>query len=84
MPARGKLAKGFAGRFEDRFAACFAFVALDDYIDIERIDFKAATDALPVRSAAMSVDPEPRNGSSTMSPRLVTSRSASASIAQSA
>ena len=35
----------------------------------------------PVFSAAMRVEPEPRNGLSTKSPRLVRSRSASSSIA---
>ena len=56
------------------------FVAPDDDVDVERVELDAAADAAGLL-AAIRVEPEPRNGSRTMSPRLVRSRSASSSMA---
>jgi hypothetical protein len=43
--------------------ACRRFIALGDNIDVERVDLDPATETWPAASAAIRVDPEPRNGS---------------------
>jgi hypothetical protein len=59
---------------ESRSLAAGDLAAANDQVDIERIEPRQTR---LVDSAAMRVDPEPRKGSSTMSPRLERSRSAS-------
>ena len=57
-------------------AALLLLTNLRNQIDVERVELDAATRTRPVVSAAIEVEPEPRNGSMTMSLRLVRSRRA--------
>ena len=79
-PTRGYRLERLAGLGENRCVARCGRVTAHDHIDVERIQLYAPAER-PVLSAAMRVEPEPRNGSITMSPRLLRSRSASSSMA---
>ena len=63
LPARRML----AGLDRNRRIANRQFVAPHDHLNLEWIEFDAAT-TRPVSSAAIKVEPEPRNGPITMSP----------------
>jgi len=55
-------------------------ITANDHVDVERIELDAAADATGLVGGD-EVEPEPRKGSSTISPRLVRSSRASSSIA---
>jgi hypothetical protein len=62
--------KRLAGLDENREVASLGLIAVRNRINVRLIDRDAAAKG-PVFSAAMSVEPEPRNGSMTISPRWV-------------
>ena len=67
LTAHGQLGKCLASAFQDGQSFRRRFVSAQDDLDVEWIKLKPAA-MRPVLSQAMSVDPEPRKGSMTMSP----------------
>jgi hypothetical protein len=61
------------GLDKNRGVAGCCRVLAHDHLDIERVQVDTRL-TLPILSAAMRAEPEPRNGSMTMSPRLETAQ----------
>ena len=76
--SRRQLTEALAGLHEDRRLAAGRLVATHDDVDVERVKLDAPAEA----ASRLGGDEgrEPRNGSITISPRLVRSRSASSII----
>ena len=80
-PTRGYRLEPLAGLGENRCVARCGRVTARDDIDVQRVEFDASAQTLGLLGGNAEVEPEPRNGSITMSPRLLRSRSASSSMA---
>ena len=79
-PAARDRCEGLTRVGEDNGCARCCLIAPDDDVDVEWIELDTAAHP-PGILGSLSVDPEPRKGSRTISPRFVRSISASSNIA---